>query len=375
VILRRLAPRSFRNLRDGSIHFDDGINLFTGANGQGKTNVLEAIYFLATTKSFRTAVTSNLIALDRDDAFVEGDVEENGLTQSLSIGIARENTRRRELQINGQPAGLRTYLATLDVIAYSAERLEIVRGGPEERRRFLDRGIASIDPAHLQRLSSYARTLKQRNALLQSIRAHKARPPMLDPWDEELVRTGADVSAARQSYTSVVRGKFQAIVEEHQYHVRDLTFEYRPAALDFAEDPATAVVALRKIRSRELQAGFSLAGPHRDNLEFLVGGRPAADLLSSGEQKMVVFFLKFAKFSIYRDLHGRSPVLLLDDLDAELDLGILRRVLHYLHGRSQVFTSSAKEAFFREMELGKYRLIPIEMGAAQAPRDERADPT
>lgn len=375
MILRRLAVRSFRNLRNGAILFDDGINVLTGANGQGKTNVLEAIYFLATTKSFRTGVTSNLIALDHHDVFVEGDVEENGIARSLSIGISRENSRRRELQVNGQPAGLRTYLATLDVIAYSAERLEIVRGGPEERRRFLDRGIASIDPAHLQRLSSYARALKQRNALLQSIRAHEARPSMLDPWDEELVQTGAAVSAARQSYTSLVRGKFQTIVEDHQYHVRDLTFAYRPAALDFAEDPSTAVVELRKIRSRELQAGFSLSGPHRDNLEFLVGGLPAADLLSSGEQKMVVFFLKFAKFSIYRDLHGRSPMLVLDDLDAELDLGILRRVLHYLNGRSQVFTSSAKETFFHEMELGKYRLIPMEKGAAQAPRDERRDST
>lgn len=367
MILRRLAARSFRNLRDGAIHFDDGINLFTGANGQGKTNVLEAIYFLATTKSFRTATVANVIALDKDEAYAEGQVEENGLSRSMSIGIARENSRRRELRINGQPVALRNYLETLDVIAYSAERLAIVRGGPDERRRFLDRGVASIDPSHLSRLSAYARALKQRNALLQSIRAHEARASMLDPWDEELVRTGAAVSAARRSYTDRVRTSFDSIVEQHHYHVRNLAFAYRPAVIDFGQDEALVVAELRRLRAREIQAGFGLAGPHRDNLEFLAGGYPAEDILSSGEQKMVVFFLKFAKFSIYSDLQERSPVLILDDLDAELDLGILRRLLHYLQGRAQVFTSSAKEAFFKEMELGKYRLIPVENGAAEAP--------
>jgi DNA replication and repair protein RecF len=367
VILRRLAVRSFRNLRDGAIQFDDGINLFTGANGQGKTNVLEAIYFLATTKSFRTATVTNVIALDHDEAYVEGQVEENELSRSLSIGIARENSRRRELRVNAQPVALRSYLETLDVIAYSAERLAIVRGGPDERRRFLDRGIASIDPSHLSRLSAYARALKQRNALLQSIRAHEARASMLDPWDEELVRMGASVATARRSYTDRVRVKFDSIVEEHNYHVRNLAFEYRPAPIDFGQDEALVLADLRRLRTREIQAGFSLVGPHRDNLEFLVGANPAEDILSSGEQKMVVFFLKFAKFSIYSDLKERFPVLILDDLDAELDLGILRRLLHYLDGRAQVFTSSAKEAFFQEMELGNYRLIPVENGAAEAP--------
>lgn len=373
MILRRLATRSFRNLREGAIAFDDGINLFVGDNGQGKTNFLEAIYFLATTKSFRTTTPATLIAIGQETAFVEGEVEHAGITRRMSIGIRRDAHRRRELLINGQPAPLRSFLGVLDVIAYSAERLDIIRGGPDERRRFLDRGIASIDAAYLTHLSDFTRTLKQRNALLQGIRAGEKKPASLDAWDEELQKTGSEIARARRDYSGTIASEFARILDEHHYHVRDLTLTYRPHEIDFGTtERDEALRRLRDLRRREIQTGYSLAGPHRDDLEFRSAALPAAEILSSGEQKMLVFFLKFAKLSIYRDLHGHYPCLILDDLDAELDLKILRRVLLYLGGRTQVFTSSAKELFFRELDLGKTRLIHVREGSAEQAPDGRS---
>lgn len=359
MILTRLTPQNFRNLVSEETAFHPQANLVIGRNGQGKTNLLEAIYFLATTKSFRTSRVAALTRFDEQNIFVTGALHRDGIERTLSVGLETGEGRKRVLMINGEKVTLAVYLNALSVFAYSSARLEIIRGAPEERRRFLDRGIASINPAYLEQLTRYTRVLRQRNALLSDIAQHKAAQGTLDAWDNELMVAAAAVHRARGAYASDLATEFKSIVAAHRYHVSNLEMIYRPSLTD----------DLGKHRRHELRARMSLAGPQRDLLDFLVDGRPAAEVLSGGEQKMIVLFLKFAKLELFRRRYDDAPLFLLDDVDAELDLQILEQLLTKLPGSTQVFATSAKEAFLQALEAGPHRRLTIENGRVTASTD------
>lgn len=360
MILRSLETRGFRNLRDATIEFHPGANIVVGDNGQGKTNLLEAIYFLATTKSFRTPRLTHLARLGEGLVFVEGQTEDpGGLVRSQSIGLATGTERKRELLVNGQKTTLHDYLQRLQVFAYSAARLEIVRGGPEERRRFLDRGIASLSPGYLGEIARYARVLRQRNALLAQLGGRGGGRGELDAWDRELVEAALPIVRAREEYAREVAAGAARIAGAHRYHVDELHLVYRPAGFEEEVSLEAGLAALAGVRRRELGAGFTLVGPHRDVLDILRGPDPAAEILSSGEIKMTVLFLKLAKIELYRARREEIPLFLLDDVDAELDLGVIERLLRYLIGSIQLFTTSPKGSFFEGFSLGPHRRFSV----------------
>lgn len=356
MILRSLTTQDFRNLQPAEIPFHPQANLIVGRNGQGKTNLLEAIYFLATTKSFRTSRISSLFRFDATSIFASGALHRFGVEKTLSVGLEGGESRRRALLLNGERVTLANYVNAMSVFAYSSARLEILRGAPEERRRFLDRGIASVDHGYLERVSRYGRVLKQRNALLQS---GTATGSALDAWDEEFLQAAVVVQQARAAYAVSLHEAFAGIVREHHYRVDNVQMDYRPAS----------VAALRSLRTQELRARVSLAGPQRDLLEFTVDGRPVSEVLSGGELKMVVLFLKFAKLALFRARYDEAAIFLLDDIDAELDLEILEKLLSGLPASTQVFATSAKDRFLRTLEAGPHRRLTLENGKVTAVGD------
>jgi DNA replication and repair protein RecF len=358
VILQSILAQNFRNLAAVEIPFHSSTNLVVGRNGQGKTNLLEAIYFLATTKSFRTARLASVFRFDSPNVFVTGALRRDGLDRTLSVGLEAVPAKRRVLMINGEKVPLAGYLNAMTVFAYSSARLEIIRGAPEERRRFLDRGIASVNPSYLEQLTRYSRVLRQRNALLHAIAAREASVTSLDAWDDEFTTAAAAVTNARATYTAQLAAEYATIVARHAYHVSDLQIVYKPSAGD-----------LRQLRKAEIRARVSLVGPQRDTLEFLTGGRQAADVLSGGEQKMVVLFLKFAKLELFRVRQDDAAMFLLDDVDAELDLEILEQLLTKLPAATQLFATSAKERFLDVLEAGPHRRLIVENGRVMASHD------
>lgn len=351
MILRSLHTENFRNLASEPVQFHPTTNIIVGRNGQGKTNLLEAIYFLATTKSFRTPRAGSLFRFDSPTLFVAGRVERGGVERNLSAGLESSETKRRVLMINSERVTLPVYLESLIVFAYSAARLEVIGGEPEERRRFLDRGIASISGGHVQALTRFTRVLRQRNALLAAVAAREASAASLDAWDEEFLAAGSVIQAARAAYVEELAAAVGEIVREHRYHVGDLEMRYRPATADLAA-----------ARRDELRARTSLSGPQRDQLEFLIGGRAAAEVLSGGELKTMVLFLKFAKLGLFRRRFDEPPLFLLDDVDAELDLEILQSLLARLPSSTQVFATSAKEPFLQALEAGPHVRLSIDSG-------------
>jgi DNA replication and repair protein RecF len=352
LILRGLITQDFRNLAPEEVQFHPTTNLVVGRNGQGKTNLLEAIYFLATTKSFRTPHLASVVRFDAASVFAQGLLARGNVEKTLSIGIESGESRKRVLMLNEERVPLSRYLNAMSVFAYSSARLEILRGSPEERRRFLDRGIASVDPSYLDALARTTRVLKQRNALLQEGGA----APSLDAWDAELAQAAGVVQRARDAYAAALSEAFAKIVERHAYHVRDLQMIYRPSLL-----PAK--------RADELRARVTLAGPQRDQLDFVARGRPAAEVLSGGEMKMIVLFLKFAKLDLFRARFDEPAIFLLDDVDAELDLEILEQLLLRLPAETQVFATSAKERFLTALAAGPHRRLLLENGQVTTAED------
>ncbi len=360
MILQRITTENFRNLVSGEVPFHPAVNIVLGRNGQGKTNLLEAIYFLATTKSFRTNRIASVFRFDSPNVYASGALERDGVTRTLSVGLEQAESRRRVLMVNGEKIALPAYLNAMNVFAYSQSRLEILRGAPEEKRRFLDRGIASINAQYLEQLSRYLRVLKQRNALL----AEDPSASSLDAWNDELVAAATPIHRARAAYALEIAGAFARIVATHGYHIRDLEIVYRGAG-----DEDQLRETLVRIRRHELRARMTLTGPQRDTIEFLVGGRNAAEVLSGGELKMIVLFLKFAKVELFRVRYDEPPLFLLDDIDAELDLEVLQKLLSGLPSKTQVFATSAKESFLQALEAGPHRRLVIENGQVMAARD------
>jgi DNA replication and repair protein RecF len=356
VILTRITARNFRNLADAPIDFHPATNLVVGRNGQGKTNLLEAIYFLATTKSFRTPRLASVIRFGETSIYVAGLLRRLEVEKTVSVGLELGEQRRRVLLINEERVTLPNYVAAMSVFAFSSARLEIIRGAPEERRRFLDRGIASVEPSYLEALNRYGRILKQRNALLQS---GAASPAALDAWDEEFTEAGRTIQHHRGMYAELLARTFDNIVAEHGYHLTNLHMAYRPSSVD----------DLRSLRREELRTRVSLTGPQRDNLEFTIDGRNASEVASSGELKMVVLFLKFAKLELFREKFDEPAIFLLDDIDAELDYEILQKLLTKLPPQTQVFATSAKERFLPALETGVHRRLTIENGQVTTVRD------
>ena len=348
--LRQVTTDNFRNLASAEIAFHPTVNLVVGKNGQGKTNLLEAIYFLATTKSFRTARVASLFKHGQGNLFAGGVVRRE-VDKTLSVGL---DEKKRVLLINGERVPLASYVSAMTVFAYSSARLEILRGAPEERRRFLDRGVASIDPGYLDQVSRYARVLRQRNALLQS-----GTTSGLDAWDSELVETAAALHCARAAYAESLAAAFDEIVAAHHYRVSNVRMEYRPSSVD----------NLKAMRKAELRARVSLAGPQRDLLDFTVDGRAAAEVLSGGEMKMIVMFLKFAKLELFRQRFEEPAIFLLDDVDAELDLEILENLLAKMPSETQVFATSAKPRFLQVLEAAPHRRLTIENGLVTSAED------
>ena len=343
MLLESLEAHCFRNL-SGKVSWGAGLNIIYGDNGQGKTNWLEAIYLLATSKSFRTQKPQEAVRFDEELAVVRGRVARSQeVHRDLQVAI-QNNTKT--LSINGKRESVARYLGQLHVVAFTADELEVVRGAPEARRKFLDRGIVSMQHAYVQTLSDYQRVIRQKNRLLQdaadaelSIAETAAR---LAPWNEQLVGLSASIHRARTDYVE----RINAVLERRLFGHEEVTVRYVSSLEGKGDlsDYETLIAERLQFRMQaEMSAGYSLIGPHRDELEVLFDGRDIRSFGSSGQQRSALIILDLAAISVYHSWHNEYPVFLLDDVDAELDRKRINQLLEYLEGRTQTFVTTSKE--------------------------------
>jgi len=345
VFLKSIEVERFRNLT-GSIHWASGTNVLHGNNGQGKTNWLESIQVLAHGKSFRTRHLHEAIAFGDSLAAVSGVVHRgDAIDRELRVGIQR-NTK--QTFVNGKRESAARYLGQLHAVWFTSDELEVVRGGPEARRSFLDRGVISLHSPYAQTLNDYTRVIKQKKRLLDQsaeseIRLDELRE-LVEPWNQQLISLAWQIHRARNRYVDLLG---EAL--EHSLFGDALSIRYVSSLEskgDLANYEQLMADRLRLRLEAEMFAGACLIGPHRDELDILFRDRNLRSFGSAGQQRSALITLDLAVISVYHSKHQDYPIFLIDDVDAELDGIRIERLLEYLDGRTQTFVTTSKRNHF-----------------------------
>lgn len=330
--MRSLRTSQWRNVEDGEVEFLPGVNVLVGSNGQGKTNVLEAVLYLALGRSHRGSRDEEIVRFGGDHFYVRGVGQRDaGETFEIEAGFAPPRSKR--LKVDAQPvARLTDLVGVLACVAFGPEDSDLSRGGPQSRRRYVDYALAETSASSLQLLSDYRRAVQQRTALL---RADSVVAAGLEVWDAEVVRLGHQVVARRaEALTELApraRAAFTTLADGQR-----LTLKYRVQAIDRTIDLETGAEELRRMledgefdsqfrlrlrarRAAEIARHQSLVGPHRDDVELQVEGYDLRRFGSQGQSRAAAVAMKMAQADFIRDRRGDRPVVVLDDVFAELD--------------------------------------------------------
>ena len=364
MFLEALEVQNFRNLQ-GSLKPSKGLNILVGDNGQGKTNWLEGVYMLATTRSFRTAKPQEAIQFGGDLAIVRGEVRRSEeISRKLQITL---QANAKALGVNGKKTTLAEYLGQLNAVVFNSDTVDIVRGHPDTRRKFLDDAIVSIHPPFVQTFSDYNRVIKQKNSLLQSARDNELPldkiAEMLGPWNEQLVSLAARIHKGRVRIVE----RLNECLDARMFGDEVVSIRYVSALEGKGDlsDYETLISERLELRIQaETVAGHALIGPHRDDLEIHFNGRDLRKFGSAGQQRSAVLLLLLANIAIYESTIGEYPLFLLDDIDAELDYQRIGRLLEFLDGKTQTFLTTSKENFAEKFAAGA-SIFTVQSGEAK----------
>jgi DNA replication and repair protein RecF len=352
VHLTRLALTDFRSYESADVAFGPGITTFTGPNGAGKTNLIEAAYYVATFGSHRVFTDAAMIRQGTDRAILRAALKSQARDSLVEIEL--NSGRANRVRLNRVPLTKpREALGTLRCVLFAPEDLAIVKGDPSERRRYLDDLLVASRPRYAGVRADYERVVKQRSALLKSARAAgRFNPPGLEVWDDQLIDKGAELTAGRlslvrtlrplvtSSYADVASDSREAAISYRQGSERSAVFDPEPDPVKLAEGLRAS---LERLRRAELERGVCLVGPHRDELELRIGELPARGYASHGESWSFALALRLAGFGLLR-ADGEDPVLMLDDVFAELDAGRRDRLAELAAGAEQVLVTAAVPA-------------------------------
>jgi DNA replication and repair protein RecF len=360
--LRKISLHHFRNVGFAALELSGRQQFFVGANGQGKTNLLEAIGFLTALRSFRTTDNKVLIAHDQETAGIAAviDHERMGETQ-VTIKLRADN---KEVWCDqARITRLAEYVGRFPTVVFSSQDIQLVRGSPALRRRWLDLTLAAMDANYLRALQTFTRALAERNALLKTGRGADAE---LEAFENALAPAAAEVIALRHAGVRVLAETFQATYARLTDGSEAAAIVYQP---NFADPSAEALLArLRSGRARDAQFRSTLVGPHRDDIGFSVRDAAAKDFGSEGQQRSAVLALRFAQAAWFQAKSGVRPVLLADDVLGELDPARRRRFWAAIDPASQVIATGTH---LPDAELGEWQVFDISGGqatAALAPR-------
>jgi DNA replication and repair protein RecF len=364
LILESLELLNYRNYPELKIEFIEGNNLILGRNAQGKSNLLESIYFLSHQKSFRASRMRDLVLEGRENAYVKGVIIDDERRFSLKVGISPGG---RTAQLNGQimetPGKAR---GVFKCVMFSPDDLYLVKGDPSRRREFMDETVEGLGPVRAQVTADYRRALKQRNALLRDWEKYgRALEDAMDPWDDALSRAGAAVVVERRKMLSAMSESVLRSYEEVTGAEKKVELGYRgsfeagPGRREEIEKSMRQALSHASVRERK--ARTTLVGPHRDEVEIRLGGRDTRALASQGEQRTLSFCLRIAQKEYLESETGRVPVMLLDDVFSELDSQRRKGVLRAAGpGAQSLVTATEMPA---EKQGGEGRVFVVEKGS------------
>ncbi|UOE94146.1 DNA replication/repair protein RecF [Alkalihalobacillus sp. LMS39] len=343
MYIKQLQLSHYRNYENVTVAFENKVNVILGENAQGKTNLIESIFVLALAKSHRTPRDKELITWEQDYARIEGIVERRNGSLKLDVIISDKG---KKVKLNHlEQRKLSEYIGSANVVMFAPEDLNIVKGAPQIRRRFLDMEIGQINPVYLHYLGKYQKILQQRNHLLKELQKQKQNRVMLDVLTEQLVEAGSKVIERRYEFLQLLQSWAETIHFDISRGKESLKLEYKPS-IDVSEKTELSKIeqvffeAFEKIVDKEIMRGSTLIGPHRDDIGFTVNEKDVQVYGSQGQQRTTALSVKLAEIELIKDKIGEYPILLLDDVLSELDDFRQSHLLHAIQGKVQTFVTT-----------------------------------
>jgi DNA replication and repair protein RecF len=319
MYIKRIELNNFRNYDSLKLEFTPGINVFFGENGAGKTNILEAIYWIAMSRSFRTSEDGIMVKQGREMARTSIDAVENGIEKNFMIDYDMTN-RKKNIKVNGtRLARVSMIVGMIPVVLFSPENIMIVKGEPSLRRRFLDDLLSQIDNGYFLTLAKYSKEVSHRNYLLKGIREGRVKRENLDIWNNQIMENGIKILMARHAAVEELNQILKKELTEGKFEV-NLRYVSKNYGSYTVDDLKTSYMEFFKTKVEdEIARSITLIGPHRDELEILYNGQPAKSYASEGQQRITTILMKLAEGLLIKRKKGSYPVVLLDDFSSELD--------------------------------------------------------
>lgn len=319
--LLKLQLQNFRNYEKFEIKFDKGkdINLIVGENGQGKTNILEAIFLLATGKVFREADQENLIKWEQDFFIVKGVFDNEKDQEEFGIFYSTYPRKEKVLKINEVETKYIDYLGKIPVVLFHPKDMNMLTMEPDLRRKYLNLILSQTDKYYLEAIVSYTKILKQRNTLLEKIFEKESSEKELDVWDEKLSKEAAYVIEARAKFCEYLNSHIQKNYQKISSSKEKIEVTYKSSISDTQNIESAFKQKLLLKRDKDIRFGTTTIGPHREDVKFLIDGHTIESSASRGETRTVLIALKLSEIAYIEKIKKTSPILLLDDVLSELD--------------------------------------------------------
>ena len=356
MYIKELGLKNYRNCENTKISFPTNITLIIGKNAQGKTNILESIYFLSALKSPRTSNIKDFVKFGEAGFKINGDLFKSDTDISLEVEYNLNKTKT--VKLNGLKTTPKNYKSALNTVLFSTQDLLLLRGTPQDRRDWLDGAISQIYPTHDERLSKYNKIRIQKNNLLKE---EKINYDLLEVFNEQLVVMGSNIIFTRQKFLSELKKhaleKYLSISNNEKFN-----FEYSFPAFNIDEIANALRQELLDRRNEEIARHQSCVGPHRDDVNFYIDTNDAVKFASQGQQRTIVLALKLAEIELVSQKKGYSPILLLDDVLAELDDLRQNYLLQSISDKTQTIITSVDTLLFEEDFLRNVKIYNISDG-------------
>lgn len=376
MYIRTARLFAFRNLAEVHLELEEGFNVLAGRNGQGKTNVLEGLYLMAMPRSFRPGRYADWVAAGAEQGSVRCTLAT--ALGELSLALQLENGRRTWLLDDRKVGGVAELATHLKIVFFGPEDLKLIKGGPGERRRFLDRAAYREEPTHLVRVQEYQDLVRQRNNLLRDFGTGRLPAGLLESYEEQLVRRGAELTATRARLAKDLGqeiARYWAGIQP--ISGGELTLRYRsgygidPEGMDAGTLVAAAEEALAQCRGEDMVRAVTGSGPHLDDLEIRFDGRPARSFASQGQIRSLAAALRMGELILWRHRRGEAPILMMDDLSSELDREHYRVIMDGVreHAGQVILTTTTPEYVLQNTEA---TLFHVHEGRVERDADKEA---
>lgn len=352
---------NFRNFDNLNIKFLDKINIITGSNAVGKTNILEGVYFSAKGKSFKAVSQDNLIKFDKDESFIRTDINSDGLEEKIEVKLSRNG--QKVIRINENKIDTMQQLRTFfDIVTFTPEDIKIIKETKSYRRNFVDEVISGILPGFNIVLIKYNNILNQRNHLLKNQNREKYFKEQIIASTRQMAEEGAKILKVRSKYIRIIEEFAKNIHIRLTDESEELNILYNGQSQDCYRDMESNYKMLyEKILNsleKDLYRGFSSVGPHRDDIEILINNLDSRTFLSQGQQRTLILTLKLAQLKMFHDIKEIGPVILLDDVFSELDKDRTNYLLNEIKDYQCIITATS-ESFIDDYD-GEHRVFELQ---------------